>query len=341
MPAHFTHLIFAEEALTAALGSTGEEVLKDFGNLFRFGAQGPDFFYHNQRTRPTGLKYGSIIHRWGYGQLVGNMALQAKRNEAAPVSAVNAFILGFATHAPLDRYTHPFINYFSGWVSSINRESQKYFRCHPFLERIIDVLMLKRRRRIEPMDFDFFSLIDCGTVLAYPILKLLLKSLHVTYPGMHFKSRDRRRIENAYKDAIFFYNITDHRNPEYRRIAWEMDQQDSSNIKRLALFHPLEIEDDIDFLNLNKAEWRHPCYKELRSTSSFPELYDKAQEETVAILQSLWQSLASGASPEKTVKKISNASLDSGRDDRGRCNRKYSSPLPLNRLIDQLYSRYN
>ena len=61
MPAHFTHLIFAEEALLAALGSTGEGVLKSFGNLFRFGAQGPDFFYHNQRTRRLLTMSTSII----------------------------------------------------------------------------------------------------------------------------------------------------------------------------------------------------------------------------------------------------------------------------------------
>ena len=58
MPSHFTHLLFAEAALRAALGERAEEILRAHGNLFRFGAQGPDFFYHNQRTMPTGLRYG-------------------------------------------------------------------------------------------------------------------------------------------------------------------------------------------------------------------------------------------------------------------------------------------
>jgi hypothetical protein len=65
MPSQICHLIFAEDSLREAVGSDAEEMLRESGNIYRFGAQGPDFFYHNQRTRPTGLKFGVNAHREG------------------------------------------------------------------------------------------------------------------------------------------------------------------------------------------------------------------------------------------------------------------------------------
>jgi len=56
MPAQICHILFAEEALRAALGERASSLLERHGSLFRFAAQGPDCFSHNQRPRPTGLK---------------------------------------------------------------------------------------------------------------------------------------------------------------------------------------------------------------------------------------------------------------------------------------------
>jgi len=71
-------MLFAEDVLDRALGGTGKTLLKRHGPLFRFGAQGPDFFYHNKRTRPTGIKYGLATHKEGYGRVVKNMLIEAQ-----------------------------------------------------------------------------------------------------------------------------------------------------------------------------------------------------------------------------------------------------------------------
>ena len=52
MPAHISHLLYAEDALREATADA-EAILEEAGNLFRLGAQGPDLFCHNQRTRPA------------------------------------------------------------------------------------------------------------------------------------------------------------------------------------------------------------------------------------------------------------------------------------------------
>ena len=197
MPSHFAHLLFAEDALRGALGEKAEEILGAHGNLFRLGAQGPDIFYHNQRTMPTGLRYGVALHRHGFGSFVEELAREAARLSLGPATDLGAFLLGFVTHAPLDRAAHPFINYFAGWADPQDTEGRRHYHAHPFLERLLDVLVLQEKRGKTPAQFDFLSLVQCGKALPYPVVKAMVKGLNAVYPQYSFKSRNRLRVENA------------------------------------------------------------------------------------------------------------------------------------------------
>ncbi len=339
MPAQICHLLFAEEALRGALGERAAGLLERHGNLYRFGAQGPDFFYHNQRTRPTGLKYGVAAHHEGYGRLTANLVRGFRRLEDRGIdeavrSELTAFTLGWATHAFLDRVTHPFIVYFSGWVDPARPETQKYFRCHIFFERILDVLTLRERRGQEAAELSLPGLLGCGPVLPYPLVKVLLKALNAAYPRMSRKSLDRRRIENSYADAMFFYTYSDPSQARYRKLALERDLEAPN--RRLALFHPQELPQDIDFLNLGHARWLHPCLGEA-STASFPELYGQALAQVVPVLSLLEEALAGRRPAEEVEAAVGNASLNTGLERSRRCRLSYSAPLPLAELLDGLY----
>jgi hypothetical protein len=333
MPSHFAHLLFAEEALRGALGEKAEELLTAHGNLFRFGAQGPDFFYHNQRTMPTGLRYGVALHRHGYGAFVRELAREALRLSAGPGSELSAFILGFATHAPLDRKAHPFIGYFAGSASAREEAGRRQYHAHPFLERILDVLVLRERYAKAPADFDFLSLVRCGVSLPYPVVKALVKSLNGTYPSYNFKSRNRLRIENAYHDAMFFYKLTNHLNPDLVRLAYKQDRRDGFKIRRLGLIHPRAVPEGFDFLNLGHAGWCHPCSDAERSTASFLDLYEVALAECIEMLKTL-HAVLSGQGSLDAVSVVGDASLDTGREN---CIPVHGRPLPLKEILDDIY----
>jgi hypothetical protein len=340
MPAQICHILFAEEALRGALDERAEGLLERHGNLFRFGAQGPDFFYHNQRTRPTGLKYGMAAHHEGYGRLTANLVRGFRRLEARGIDEavrgeLAAYTLGWATHAFLDRVTHPFIVYFSGWVDPVRPETAKYFRCHIFFERILDVLTLRERRGQEAASLSLPGLLGCGPVLPYPLVKTLLKALNAAYPNMRRKSLDRRRIENSYSDAMFFYTYTDPSEPRYRRLALERDRDVPK--RRLALFHPQELPQGIDFLNCAHARWLHPCLGEPGSTTSFPQLYEQALAQAVPALSVVGEALAGRRSPEEVEAAVGNASLNTGLERSRRCHLRHCAPLPLAELLDELY----
>jgi len=340
MPSQICHLIFAEDTLREAFGSGAETLLGEQGNIFRFGAQGPDFFYHNQRTKPTGLKYGVNAHREGYGRLVAHMVqefrhLEAKKHRDLPL--IKTYILGFTTHAFLDRKTHPFIDYFSGWVDIEREETEIYYRCHIFMERILDVLMLKLKRGLNIRELSLLPLLDCGAMLPYGIVKTLVKSLNATYPQTHFKSRDRRRVENAYIDCMGFYTIIDPMNPHYRRLAYERDRSSRGDHRRLALFHPFDIPDDIDFLNRGRHSWTHPCNNQWRHEESFPELFDAALNEAVPALKEMHEILEGRGEPERAEQLIGNQSLGTGLYRHDSYKMLYNDPLPLPELLDKMY----
>jgi hypothetical protein len=334
MPSHFTHLLFAEEALRGALGEKAHEILDVHGNLFRFGAQGPDFFYHNQRTMPTGLRYGVALHRHGYGTFVEAMVREALRLSVGHGSELAAFILGFATHAPLDRRTHPFIGYFAGWDDPRDERTRRLYHSHPFLERIIDILVLEKRFGKAPSEFDFLSQVRCGKTLPYPVMKALVKGLNSTYPSFNYKSRDRKRIENAYHDTIFFYKVTNHLNPDLLRLAFRKDRKESFREKRLGLIHPREVPPGYDFLNLSHAAWCHPCDDKATNTASFFDLYELALADCTRMLKELSAVLAGQSPVDGLGARIGNESLDTGRES---CVPVHSRPLPLPEILDQIY----
>jgi hypothetical protein len=340
MPAQICHLLFAEEALRAALGGRAEGLLERHGNLLRFGAQGPDFFYHNQRTRPTGLKYGVAAHHEGYGRLTANLVSGVRHLEDRGIDdsvreELAAFTLGWATHAFLDRVTHPFIVYFSGWVDPARPETERYFRCHIFFERILDVLTLREKRGQEAAELSLPGLLGCGPVLPYPLVKTLLKALNAAYPRMSRKSLDRRRIENSYADAMFFYTYTDPSESRYRKLALAHDREAPK--RRLALFHPSELPQRIDFLNRAHARWLHPCSGEPASTASFPQLYEQALAQAVPALRVADEALAGRRAAEEVATAVGNASLNTGLERSRRCRLQHSAPLPLGELLDELY----
>jgi hypothetical protein len=172
-------------------------------------------------------------------------------------------------------------------------------------------------------------------VLPYPLVKVLLKALNAAYPRMSRKSLDRRRIENAYSDAMFFYTYTDPSESRYRKLALEHDRE--SPKRRLALFHPQELPQGIDFLNRAHARWLHPCLGEPGSTASFPQLYGEALAQAVPALRVVGEALAGGRPPEEVEAAVGNASLNTGLERSRRCRLQHSSPLPLPELLDGLY----
>ncbi len=272
MPSHIAHYVFARELAERAFGEQAGALTNDFGSFLALGAQGPDIFLHNRHRRPAGLNYGIILHRKNAGLFCA--ALVRYRPRESVFSAEGAYTLGCISHVVLDRLLHPYINYRAGWVEPKQPETYEYRVNHPFLERIIDVALLRSRLEMTVTELDFASVISCDTPDAVRVLHLVRRALRAaTRRG----SRDlllARRIRNAYHDAMSYYRHTNSVDLELARR--ELQNADEPLPFWLGIYHPPTLPDDIDFMNTRRLGWRHPCSGEPYSRESVFDLYERA-----------------------------------------------------------------
>lgn len=270
MPAQILHSLHGKLVLQAYIAKAEAEgsasclasaaymrkLLEDpFYPFFCLGCQGPDLFYHNQRTRPVALEYGSLLHRRGYGDFIkaflGNSLNAAGTAAEPPVAA--AYAIGFIMHPFLDRSLHPYIICRTGNASESAAAAREIARMHIFLERIIDVLMLEKLEnlQVEAWDQEKF--------LAAParegpseLIDALARSLRQTYPER--AGRDtllEERLSNALKDAGHFYQVTSPAATCGKRFgaADFFPADEKRGVALTAFLYPERFSRDIDFLN--------------------------------------------------------------------------------------------
>lgn len=340
MPSHVSHLLHAEEILAGSdhavrLAPLLEPPARAFLVL---GAQGPDIFYHNQRRRPTGIAYGSLMHRRGYGSAVAAMWAHARSADAPLDSWQSAWIIGFASHAILDRHTHPYINAHAGWPEHGEPDTERYRSMHPFLERLIDVELLRRRRGMHPNDLDFFSRVSCGEKPPQPWLDLMAAALRSTYRKAASDASLGERLRNAYLDTMGYYRFTSRVDKDYLEAAVRREDAGEIGGRWLSIVHPPEVPHDLDVLNLEHAGWPHPCSSYEESSDSFIDRYEAAVAEGVAVVNRIvaaWDTptAAGGAEIEEAV---ANWNLSDGRPAERPCRKRHAVPLPLRELQERI-----
>jgi hypothetical protein len=359
MPSQILHILFAGDVIEGiyrimlprfgiVAEKAREKIALTYRTSFSLGCQGPDIFYHNRRKKPAGLEYGALLHRRGYGVFTAGLLklglpdpppdeedIRLGRREKG-IGALGAYCLGFMTHALLDRAAHPYIVYKSGWYDPARPETVKYRGAHAFLERILDVLMLRRLRGMEVREWDQETLL--GEVCEKPPLglkELLARALVLAYPERAGgDGKLGRRIDNAFADCAWFYRLTA---PARTAVKAPGEAEAPGVPENLPLLYPERLEEDIDFLNLEKKPWRYPHEdREGEDRRSFPEIYGDAVNRAVETLAPVIEDYMSlGRFPIKeAAQAIGNGGLSiQDRDGRvaapTRCD-----PLPLDRVLE-------
>jgi hypothetical protein len=336
MPSHLAHTVFAQQVFVDAGLLDPAEKTPPFAV---FGAQGPDLFYHNRRSKPSGLHYGGLLHRKGYGSFLGNAAAYLKRHEGGGTRApAFRYVAAAASHAILDRAAHPYINYFAGWHRPGGDEILRF--THAFLERLIDVAVIRRFWNSSPAELDFAGMIDLGPALPEGLERAIRFGLRSTFPRAGRDPKLPRRMANAYADAMGFYRFTNMIDAEALRrriLAGEFRR------RALTIVHPPRLPVDIDFLNEERREWLHPCDESIRSRETFWDVYAAARTRAGEVLRRTAKAWSDPTAERtdvlaRTVRdEVSDYNLTDGLYENATCRRVYSEPLPLSRFIDELY----
>ncbi|HUX39542.1 MAG TPA: zinc dependent phospholipase C family protein [Rectinemataceae bacterium] len=371
MPAQISHILAAEEALLRGAPALAEawglgvkakggwavgKETTEAAAWFRLGAQGPDIFYHNQRTHPSGLHYGPLCHRRNYGLTVEAMCAALIDAGTATASPEAAWLLGFATHAAVDRVIHPFIVYFSGWQLPLVPESARYRSCHPFLERLLDIDILARLRGLSIGDCDLEDLLPLGakekrTEFSAPgpganerldgaVVRLIATGLRAAFPRAAVADfLIERRIQNALADARYFLRVT---NPALTSagsaslLPWFDDR---SGWRSMALIYPEALPEGLDIANEARNTWEHPAGDGRSRSNSHAELFEEAIQHAAEAVAMVVSSLEKGGMEAGFATAIGNGGLSVTDGDGIPVPPRLSQPLALKEAMEKEFER--
>ena len=313
-----------------ALGSL--EALEGASPFFAMGCQGPDIFYHNRRTMPSGLHYGALAHRRKYGSLVAGAAASLAPEDRRPASPVGAYVLGLATHAPIDRAVHPFIIYFAGWAKPTEPSTQRLRGCHPFLERILDVGLLALRLGISPADYGLTARLRPVSGAEAQLIEPWAAALRSAFPTSTLSdSLLEKRIANALADALHFYEVTAPEStlPGGARDNWLLRQSPEEGRYLVSIIYPPRMPEGLDAMNIAGAEWLHPSGDGRSSCASYPQLLDEGTAAAAAAISQVMRFWDGALSQAELATLIGEGGLGLSDAQGGNLPPLLCRPLPL------------
>jgi hypothetical protein len=303
------------------------------------GAQGPDFFLHNHRRKPRGFRYGALLHRKGNASLLTSLAAAAHDGDHA--IDLTAYALGYISHVWLDRIVHPYINWSAGWRGYPDSHPDRP-AMHAFLERIIDVQLLRHLRDERVAEYNFARRLPRHGSDFFRMRPYLIDAIRDSLVSAADDDQLPRRLLNALHDGLSFYRFTESPDERYFTVARYRERTQEISPRWLSLVHPPEELLRIDGLNLAHRRWCHPCDAETVSHESVVELYDRARLRTI---QSARRWLAAAAEPSRTLlsavsEDIGEMNLNDGIVGDPPCRRTFCEPLPLIELYHEIKRRY-
>jgi len=271
MPNIWTHLLFGREVLERIgernmIGDTRKR------NLFQMGCQGPDFlFYHNYLPWKRGdamNRLGSAMHSRHCGPVLmelldGVAGRSAERGD--PDDAV-VYALGFVLHHTLDRNMHAYVFSRSGF--------RKWD--HQRFEVMMDTLVVRRKLGIETWRTPVWRELDAGGALPDAVVDAFVRIAARYYPDLAGGIR-REDWNRAYRDMIGAQRLF----------------HDPTGIRRILTFGKIEPlvykrrVPELDVLNEAGRPWLDPTDGSTRHADTFDHLWERAMEESIAIMRAV------------------------------------------------------
>ncbi len=335
MPSQIIHVLAGRSALVSS-GILDNSIITAAFNL---GCQGPDIFSHNRRTKPFALAYSRLLHRQNYGRfcrIIGSILLKRR------FPSLESWFYGFVTHQIVDRIFHPYVINRSFVSGSTNIAGISPAHFHAFFERILDVRVLEDVAGLTLGDFDTGEPFKLPESDISELSLWIASALGEAYPDeIPEDSEAQLRVDNAFRDTIYFYEVT---NPVLTNMKRSTGCTDIQRYVEwgtggAALLFP-EFQDlSVDWLNSGRKPWQHPVNGEWY-TLSVKDLYQKAVDEAVVIHRTVSSFFDGALTPEKLEEAVGNECLSvSGTDGRIGTVRFFDSFDLGSTLLDQVEKR--
>lgn len=281
MPSIATHQIFGRDILKHLDKKTLKNIDKQ---TFLTFTQSHDYLYYyifNPLKSREIIKLGSTAHKTKTQEFILNIIKYIKKNNLENNKQVVGYLYGILSHYVMDTNFHPYIFYKTG-VDRNNKETRKYQGMHNKMEKDLDAIFYKK-----------------ATGKNFNMCKVPKEIIGKINPSKELKNT----IDFAYKETYDKENISKYLlgGIKHTKISYTLLIDDRFGIKKfiykiinLLSFKHLNMlptystyikNPDISYLNLEKKEWNHPSYKEIKYNDSIEDLYNKSLTKFLNIIK--------------------------------------------------------
>ncbi|MBR1413727.1 MAG: zinc dependent phospholipase C family protein [Bacilli bacterium] len=281
MPSIYTHYNFSKDVYKTLDKNIQKKLDKSIDYYYMFSQSFDYFMYYNFLSLKPGKKirdFQDITHDNYINDYFINIINYIKDNNLQNNSEVLSYLYGSLNHYTLDSTCHPFINYYS----KSKNKSFKYKSYHVKNEAMIDAYFYNLNTNKDYADYKLYKDI-------IPKLKFS-KELKETMDNVYEKTFNYKNIgktyEKSYNQSYNIYKYLVYDKSGIKKVAYKI-------VDYLTFFKPGKIQyfsfhiKDIDksILNLNHDKWYYPNNKEISSTESFIDLYNKSIKKASKLIE--------------------------------------------------------
>lgn len=309
MPNIITHKIFAEEVYKKTTKKDIKDLLEKHFQIYYIGSNGPDFlfFYHAkpwEAYKDHSLnEIGSRLHAQGINAFYES-AVESVQREKDPYIKESelAYLMGHLCHWSLDMMTHPYIFHRTGDCKGLSAG------LHHRFESVMDAMMLKKYHDLDIADYRSYEICAFDEEMLKAIARIYVPAVKHTFAS-EIKVYQLREALTSWGDIQRLLYDPKHTKikvlkgmEKIMRRPWLI----SGNVV------PRKIEEDFDILNEKKKVWFHPCDDTQCFHDSFQELFDKAVDQAVVLLEKVYGCVEYGASVDGLLQLLDDRAYDSG-----------------------------
>lgn len=284
MPDFMTHTVFAEETFKQF---SHRNIIKDNLNILILGAQGPDpFFYHGFYPWMKSNSFiGGHIHSNHTQSFLINYINYVKDSKNKDTLFPHLF--GLICHYYLDHTAHPYIFHVTGVYDKKDLNTYKYRGLHLLIEKSIDALFIEKYYNKKPHKYKIYKQIlpqkEVNVFIVDAMNKVIKDTFNLENFGLIYK-KSIKHMKTFYKIVINDqYGL---KKPFYKIVNKLFNKTGKNVFQYFSIYKT--IDKNIDYLNLSKKEWIHPQYSNIKSNESFLELFEKAKNNAVNILEKVY-----------------------------------------------------
>ena len=259
MPDFATHYYFGQDVLN----DLPSEIRID-PDVFQFALSGPDdwfFCFTNMML----CARGRIMHRQKTGLFLWTLAKEP---------SLFSYFCGYCCHYILDATCHPYIIAHAGSYD-LTEKSRQYRGNHTALEHALDRWIMDQHNETRSR-YELMSSKPLPEELSKPLNHVywIAYGWNDVFPDLLTAKKKMCRylriLEDRYGVAKFVTDIFPH--PLLQPLPYTRHYYESE-----------------DILNLSHRQWHHPKDASLTSTSSYPELLEKARKEAAATITAVYE----------------------------------------------------